>query len=309
MKPLAKDGATVPLNRPSLRASQAVNGDGSRADPLERILADVRTQLGSYLTTEDHRLRDRKLEALAEFAAGAAHEINTPLAIISGQAQHLLRSEDDPERRRGLEKIISQAQRVHVLFRDLMTYARPPVIKPERVAVAQVTRKAVEALAGIAAARKVRLKLLALKTRLTVDGDPALLEAAIAALICNGLEAAPLGGWVRVSLTAGAGKQAVIVVEDNGRGLTNGQREHLFDPFFSGRTAGRGVGLGLSKAWRIAQLHGGDVHALSAAGRPTRFELVLPTAAPKQQRATLSTNGHVHGRKHDNATSRRTARR
>ena len=71
-------------------------------------------------------LEVEKLESLAEFAAGAGHEINNPLAVISGRAQLFLREETDPERRRELAVINSQAMRVHEMIADLMLFARPP---------------------------------------------------------------------------------------------------------------------------------------------------------------------------------------
>ena len=71
-----------------------------------------------------------------------------------------------------------------------------------------------------------------------------------------------------------------LVVEDSGPGLTSAQREHLFDPFYSGRQAGRGRGLGLSTAWRLAREHGGDVSLDDPSEGPTRFVLGLPCEAP-----------------------------
>src|SRR6478752_5710914 len=77
-------------------------------------------------------LEAEKLESLAEFAAGAGHEINNPLAVISGRAQLILRQEKNPERRRELAVINSQALRIHEMIADLMLFARPPRPRPVR---------------------------------------------------------------------------------------------------------------------------------------------------------------------------------
>ena len=93
----------------------------STADKLAR-LAELEADFQRTLETE-------KLEAMAEFAAGAGHEINNPLTVISGRAQLLLRDETDPERRHALALISAQAMRVYEMIADMMLFARPP--RPE----------------------------------------------------------------------------------------------------------------------------------------------------------------------------------
>lgn len=251
------------------------------AAPLERVppcLEAARVLVGC--------LEELKLRGLAELAAGAAHEINNPLAIISGQAQHLLKSEESPDRIHALQRIVSQSQRIHGILNDLMLYARPPRPHRRSVALPPLVASAALELADLALERRVRLELVETRHRVRLHADPHLLQTAIHCLLRNGVEAAPAEGWVRVVIET-TRDQARIVVEDNGPGLNPAQREHLFDPFYSGRSAGRGVGLGLSKAWRIAQLHGGELDFDSQIGKPTRFVLVLPLelAAPEQKPA------------------------
>jgi signal transduction histidine kinase len=103
-------------------------------------------------------------------------------------------------------------------------------------------------------------------------------RTALACLVRNAVEAAGAGGWARVRLLDG-GTFAVVAVEDSGPGPD--RREHLFDPFYSGRTAGRGRGLGLSLAWRLAEQQGGDVRFDGRPGGATRFTLRLLKALPE----------------------------
>ncbi len=224
-------------------------------------------------------LEGLKLRGLAELAAGAAHEINNPLAIISGQAQHLLKSEESPERIHALQRIVAQSRRIHGILNDLMLYARPPRLQRRMVNLSQVVQDAAKTLADLALERRVRLDVSCVDAKLRLHADPQLLGVAVECLIRNGVEAAPAEGWVRVA-TESSSAGVEVVVEDNGPGLNGAQREHLFDPFYSGRSAGRGVGLGLSKAWRIAQLHAGSLDFQDGSGRSTRFVLCLP--APDQ---------------------------
>ncbi|MCS6977978.1 MAG: HAMP domain-containing histidine kinase [Gemmatales bacterium] len=260
---------------------------------VEAILGTLRKPLLELLKQEESRLADRKLESLAELAAGAAHEINTPLAVIVGEAQHLLKSESLPERRHALLKIVAKAKQIHQLLRDLwfIADATKPVL-----AAADLQTLAVEAwneVQPLAKSRRVRLRRRLSSRQATVPADKKLLRQALIELLRNAVQAAPSGGWVGYRVTVEDG-WAVFTVLDNGPGFTEEQREHLFDPFYSGRSAGRGKGLGLAKVWRIAQVHGGSVEAFSEPGQATRFELRIPlkrrsrTATPSQSR-----NGHL----------------
>jgi signal transduction histidine kinase len=247
----------------------------------------LRTVLDERRSEEERRLRDLKLRALAELAAGAAHEINTPLAIISGHAQTLLKGEENLERAKMLERIIGQCQRVHDLLRDLLLYARPPKPRLRNTSLVKILDRAIRSLDRLAQERQVRVEFHRPRSKLQVRVDEALIETALAALIRNGIEAAPAGGWVRIGIASRNAQQLHICVEDSGPGVTLQRQEHLFDPFYSGRTAGRGAGLGLCRAWRVAETHGGTLELVSQPGEPTRFVLSLPI--PRRQSARPAT--------------------
>jgi signal transduction histidine kinase len=113
-------------------------------------------------------------------------------------------------------------------------------------------------------------------TGISAVGDPVQLAEAVQALIRNSLEAQPSG--VRIRLTAGEDAQGATYFEvsDNGPGIRDEIARHMFDPFFSGREAGRGLGFGLPKAWRIAESHGGQLFCLNRAAGQTLFRLSWP---------------------------------
>ncbi|MCS6852390.1 MAG: ATP-binding protein [Gemmataceae bacterium] len=228
---------------------------------------------------EPDRLRTMKLAALAELAAGAGHEINNPLAVISGQAQYLLAREADQSRQRSLQTIINQAQRIHDILQGLMQFARPPRPHKEAVDLGELLRDVVNALAAEAERRGVRLLCPELEEPLTVWVDPKMLETAVRAVLRNAIEAAPADGWACVRVKRAGSEGIDVVVEDNGPGPSPTQREHMFDPFYSGRPAGRGRGLGLSIAWRLMHEQGGDIRFERCPDGPTRFALRLPPAA------------------------------
>lgn len=228
---------------------------------------------------QDERQRmDEKLEALAEFAAGAGHEINNPLATIAGRARQLLQGETDPDRRRMLATIGGQALRVRDMIGDAMLFARPPRPELELVDLAEAIAGVVETLQPAAEERGCRLQFSCDST-IPVPADPTQLAVVIGALLRNSLEAVTDGeGEIAVECSPGERDDlAVFVVTDNGRGLSEKDRRHLFDPFYSGRQAGRGLGFGLCKCWRIVSNHGGRIDVESRPGR-TAFRVFWPMA-------------------------------
>jgi signal transduction histidine kinase len=233
------------------------------------------------------QVQTAKLTAVAEFAAGASHEINNPLAVISGQSEYLLRHESDDNRRQALESIVRQTRRIHAILTELMYFARPPAPQPEPIELGRLVRDAVAAVAPLAVDRGVEIQIGNRGGPLWVDVDLRQLTIALSALIRNGVEAAPAGGWVRVTSTFRPDRLDVVV-DDSGPGPDERSVPHLFDPFYSGRAAGRGRGLGLPAAWRLARAHGGDVRYVPVPGGPTRFVLTLPSgvAAAAAQRKT-----------------------
>jgi len=231
--------------------------------------------------TWDERFQKAKLEALAEFAAGAGHEINNPLAVIINRAQQLLADETDPERRRSLATIGAQAYRIRDMIGDVMLFARPPEPVPQRLCLGKLVQETAEHLPQIAESADLSFNIPA-DTDVPVWADPVQLKVVISNLLLNAHEATAGRGRIEVEVTSvfQNGKQhARLRVTDDGSGLSELEREHLFDPFFSGRQAGRGLGFGLSKCWRIVTGHGGRIELETAEPGHTTFAVWLPSSA------------------------------
>jgi len=220
------------------------------------------------------KLEEEKLDALAEFAAGAGHEINNPLANISGRAQLLLRGEADPERRRELATIVAQAQRAHRMIADLWLFARPPQPQPQTVDLVELAERVIAESRALAQEDSVELLCGGRGDPVWVHADPVQLHVALGALVVNAIEAVGKKGRVEVRVES-SGQEALVHVMDDGPGIPPEVRRHLFDPFFSGRQAGRGLGLGLSKAWRVVRNHGGRIEVADIP-RGAALVIVLP---------------------------------
>ncbi len=254
-------------------------------------------------------LERAKLSAMKELAYGASHEINNPLANISTRAQALLREESDPERRRKLAAINSQAFRAHEMISSLMLFARPPRIDPQPVDLGSLIAQVVGELAEEARRQGTTLHVARLDVPLVIHADREQLSVAIHALVENSLEAVASGGSVEVSARSmreftpgygGAAKCATdvangtdspasprwvaVAVSDTGPGIADEVRPHLFDPFYSGREAGRGLGLGLAQCWSIVQQHGGRIEVKSPPRQGATFTLLLPVVADMPKR-------------------------
>jgi len=234
-------------------------------------------------------LEAAKADALAEFAAGAGHEINNPLATIAGRVQILLRDETDGNRRQNLATIGAQALRVRDMIGDLMLFARPPAPLPRRLLLNEIAESVVERFAETARSRSCRLALAAAGPVLAT-ADSTQLQVVLSELIRNSLEAiAPSGDVIPSEIIIGLERStvaakpcAVLSVTDNGPGLSEQDRVHLFDPFYSGRDAGRGLGFGLCKCWRIVTEHGGWIEVDSVPRVATTFRVYWPDESARR---------------------------
>jgi signal transduction histidine kinase len=224
----------------------------------------------------DAGLAEARFEAVRAFAYGAGHEINNPLANIAARAQSLLLDERDPERRRKLATIVDQAFRARDMIGGLMVFARPPAPRQAAVDVHEVVRPVVEAVRSFAAARAVRLEYSPPPAPVAVVVDAAQVGEALRAVVQNALEAVEDGGRVVLEASAGEGGGARVAVVDDGPGMDPDAVRCAFDPFYSGRDAGRGIGLGLPKALRLVEVNGGRLAVESRPASGTRVVIDLP---------------------------------
>jgi signal transduction histidine kinase len=288
----------------------------SSVPPDPNLLADA----GASAPTDapPAALDPDRLASLRELAYGASHEINNPLANIATRAQALLRAETDPERQRSLATIAAQALRAHEMIADLMLFAKPPKLRAAWISLREILQTTVQELAVAFPAHNLSLQPLPApdsSIRLKNHADPDTgttshspdrpldaiwadrdqLLVAFAALGRNAFEAIDLShnaaasrpGHVTFEYAESvASTDATITgweirVRDNGPGISDAIAQRIFDPFFSGREAGRGLGFGLSKAWRIIDAHGGHLRLGTEAdqlpaGQGSEFVIWLP---------------------------------
>ncbi len=245
--------------------SDAAIRQGEQLAQLNRDLADAQARLAEA----------QSYARLGEIAAGAAHEMNNPLTIISGQAQLLLPRVKDSRDRASVVQIAEASEHLGALVRSLHLIASPP--KP-RIATCDVASVVQEALAlaqirnGNTPVRaSVRVGRATDRARL----DPKLLALALAELLVNAAEADPRGE-IEFSTHVDPLDDALLFrVTDHGPGLSSKAATHAFDPFFSEKAAGRSHGLGLTRAKAIVEAMGGRIVLQSHPERGTIATLAI----------------------------------
>lgn len=260
------------------RAERGLRRWQGRGGPLARMLPLIAERM-RRLNDLEHRfeeiLETEKLAAMAEFAAGAGHEINNPLAIVAGRAQLLLTDETDPERRRELAVINAQVKRAYEMIADMRLFARPPMPQLARIDVSALIAGLVTDLAPGLLEQAITLEYSGGGEPIEIEADAAQLQVALRAICRNSAEAISHQGRIEIAAAVRDGG-VEIGISDNGPGIAPEHRRHAFDPFYSSRQAGRGLGLGLSKAWRIVTMHGGRITIDTGPGRGTKFTIRLP---------------------------------
>ena len=244
-------------------------------------------------TLEQLRHADR-LKTVGTLASGVAHELGTPLNVISAKAKRIagkrVSDEDISETARVIRE---QAKRMTDIVRHLLDFARRRLPKKTTVDLRDVARHAVNMLTPLACKQGVSLELHARREPLCVHCEPGQIEQVAANLILNAIQASPEGSEVTVHLDCrhahslpedGDGQDAdcecagygCLCVEDHGSGISEQDRPHIFEPFFTTKDVGEGTGLGLSIVHGIVEEHGGWIACESREGQGTCFTVCLP---------------------------------
>jgi len=249
------------------------------------LVSKAGERIGRLLLFDDVTQRERmeeqmsqteKLTSLGLLAAGVAHEVNTPLAVISNYIQMLAKQmpEGDP-RQSIIEKIVKQTFRASEIVNNLLNFSRTG---PSALADVDVNRVVEETLSLVA--HPLKTSQIQVVKHLT-DGLPAVrgsankLQQVFLNLFLNARDAMPTGGILEVRTGAHNGS-VEIEVADTGNGIPRDHIHKIFDPFFTTKPGGRGTGLGLSVSYGIIKEHAGKIDVRSAPGRGTSFHVEFP---------------------------------
>jgi PAS domain S-box-containing protein len=270
---LAKDGTPI---RITLTQTLITAPDG-RSLGSSLIVRDNRLQ--SRL--EDQMRRSERLAVISVMAAGLAHEINNPLAIISNRIECMQRDARDhwgeSTLTADIDTLQEHVERLRELTSSLLRFARDEQQDAGPIALGTLAERTVALLRRTFATRRLDLVLDVDPTVPSVVGHEKAIETVIVNLLLNAADATPAGGTVTLAVRAGAdGEAAEIEVCDTGPGVPAGLRERVFEPFFTTKEAGHGTGLGLTVCRSIIDRHRGTITVGTGPGGGCRFVVTLP---------------------------------
>jgi two-component system NtrC family sensor kinase len=250
-----------------------------------------------------------RLAAAGQTAAQFAHEVGTPLNLISGHVQLLrARLASDPQAQPRLETISAQIERIERIVRGMLDRTRPEAVMLTPLDLNALLLRIFDATAPALEARRVRLETDLVAGLPHVAGDADRLQQVFINLINNSLDAMPDGGLLSVRTgvversakpdnarvvdlaVAGLSPQVFIELSDNGCGMTEELRARIFDPFYTTKESGHGTGLGLVVVRQVIREHHGEIEVESEPERGARFRITLPAKSVSQKPEDRSQN-------------------
>jgi two-component system NtrC family sensor kinase len=229
--------------------------------------------------------RSQQLAAVGRLAAGVAHELGSPLSVIDGKAQRVLRSETlENGQRKGLLQIRSQVQRLSEIVRQLLDFGRAAGRPPRRMPADVLAHSSAAAVADELAALNVELQLEAPTEPLYCEVDPPRFEQALTNLLRNAAQASP-GGQVLLRWWR-EDECLLFQVEDDGAGVAEEHRTALFEPFFTTKPVGKGSGLGLAVVHGVVAECGGRIDLVESRLGGAAFRISLALADEEEGNAT-----------------------
>jgi PAS domain S-box-containing protein len=240
--------------------------------------------------------RAERMSSLGHTLAGVAHELNNPLAAISGFAQILLKTNLPKEDRSAIETVHREAKRAAKIVKDLLTFARrQESTERHRVDLNGIVRYIADTQRYALETHGVLCELVLSDEPAYVAADPAQLEQVMLNLLVNArqaletMTATPAGsrigpGWMRTPMvvirTAVRGNTVALEISDNGPGIAAAELPRIWDPFWTTKEEGEGTGLGLSVVHGIVTQHGGTIDVETRVGAGTTFTISLPSYEP-----------------------------
>jgi signal transduction histidine kinase len=256
----------------------------SKLSPPSSVRGEVGELAGAFVTmvhdldrSRENFLRASRLAVAGEFAAAIAHEIRTPLGILKSSAQ-VLRQEAgiSAEGRELVGYVESETERINRLVSGLLESAnpRPPVFAPHDVS--NIVHACTVMLMPQAAQKKIRIEQNDVTGNLVIDCDVEQLIQVLLNLLLNALQLLPENGRIGIDCSD-QGSRVRIDVSDDGPGIPTTDRAHIFEPFFSKRRGG--LGLGLSVVQQIVSAHRGQIQVGTSRWGGALFSILLPRSA------------------------------
>jgi PAS domain S-box-containing protein len=272
-----KDGSPFPVSL----TETLIRDDEEVPIGYSLILRDARAQA----KLEEQMRRSERLSAVSVMAAGLAHELNNPLAVIANRIECMESevSERCPEcfLEGDLTVLREHANRLGEVTRDLLRFAHDEEGDHRMIPLVAVSERLTRLLSRTFASRDIRLDLVVQQELPSPIGSENAIETVLMNLLLNAADATPRGGTVTLDVHQIGGDEIEMSVTDTGSGVPNELSVKIFEPFFTTKAAGRGTGLGLAVCRSVVERHGGRIWVESGKGAGSRFVVALPLGAPE----------------------------
>jgi len=220
-------------------------------------------------------VQSQKLATLGYLAAGMAHEIRNPLNSISLFVQLIKEGVEDAEKTEYVEKILQEVDRVDATLRKLLDTAKRPRFELTEVNIEDIIQKTLDSFAPQISTQKITLIFLPKRNLPRLKADPAEIQQIFTNLLLNAIDEMPAGGELAIELDHDD-RDIIIQVSDSGKGIPEENLPNIFDPFFS--TKSRGTGMGLPVVLRIIKNYGGRIEVVASGKSGTTFLVRLPVS-------------------------------
>ncbi len=225
---------------------------------------------------EDRLRKTERLAELGTLASGMAHEIGTPMNVILGRAEFLMRKSSDENTKKGLGTIVTQVERITKIMNQLLSFARKRPVERRSLDIAEIITTTLDIMQERLKTHRIQVETDIAPDRPHVFADQDQLSQVLLNLVINSCHAMPEGGVLRMILETSE-NQIHLTISDTGCGIRKEDLSRLFDPFFTTKPVGEGTGLGLTVVHGIIQEHDGVIHVESELGKGTVFHIFLPT--------------------------------
>ncbi len=246
---------------------------------LEGYIVDITQQR----VLEDQLRKTERLAELGTLASGMAHEIGTPMNVILGRAELLMRKATDEATRRGLQTIVTQVERITKIMNQLLSFARKRPAERRGVNLESIMIDVLDVLEQRLNTQHIQVIKTVSPQLPKVSADPDHMNQVFLNLILNACQAMSDGGMLSLSLHP-TDDFVELTVQDTGSGIPQEQLSKIFDPFFSTKAVGEGTGLGLTVVHGILQEHQGAIRVTSVPGEGTTFVVSLPIHSESEKR-------------------------
>ena len=289
MRRIGKGDFSAPLHLSGHdELSELAVGLNTMCEELQEAWHKARVETEARIAALEQLRHEDRLKTVGRLASGIAHELGTPLNVISGRAGLIAKDPLSIEATKENAGIIkTQSERITTIIRHLLDFARRRTTQRNLVDLRKIIRQVLDLMSPLGQKQKVDFCLVGEDIPVMANVDTEQIQQVLMNIITNSLQAMTRGGNVKVGIRCEhacppegheghEGEYLCIYVQDEGQGISEENIGHIFEPFFTTKGTGKGTGLGLSIAYGIVREHGGWINVMSELGKGSCFTIFLP---------------------------------